>query len=177
MAFICANGTRIATPRSMLNRYQSVSTIQGSVTSRRSSATAGSGGKRHLNAATPRGEKITRHGSVWRTVPSAVASQLSDFLQGEPVVEALLLAVGSVAVWMSIQSRGFGAIASVESCLIVICSRCNCHVTLHQRSERPTHPVVNRSCQSAGSFASERNKRCFARTRVGDTEGSTILEK
>ena len=31
---------------------------------------------------------------------------LEDFLQGEQVVEALLLASGSVAVWMSIQSRG-----------------------------------------------------------------------
>ena len=30
-----------------------------------------------------------------------------DFLQGEQVVEALLLASDSVAVWMSIQSQGF----------------------------------------------------------------------
>ena len=32
---------------------------------------------------------------------------LEDFFQGEQVVEALLLASGSVTVWMSIQSRGF----------------------------------------------------------------------
>ena len=70
------------------------------MTSRRSSATAGSGGKRHRDAATPRGEKITRHGRVWRTFPSAVASF-------EQEVEALLLVSGSVAEWMSIQSRGF----------------------------------------------------------------------
>ena len=74
MAFIRANGTRIATPRSMPNRCQSMSTIKGSTTSRRLSVTAGSGGKRHRNAATPREEKITRHGCVWRAVLSAVAS-------------------------------------------------------------------------------------------------------
>ena len=53
-----------------------MSTIKGSVTSRRSGASAGSGGKRHRNDATLRGEKITRHGCVWRKVPSAVASHL-----------------------------------------------------------------------------------------------------
>ena len=68
MAFTCANETS----RFMLNRRQSMSTIRSSMTSRRLSATARSGSKRHRNAATPRGEKITRHGRVWRTFPSAV---------------------------------------------------------------------------------------------------------
>ena len=70
MAFTCANETCIAMPR--LNRCQIMSTTKSSMTSRPLSATARSGGKRHRNAATPRGEKITRHGCVWRTVPSAV---------------------------------------------------------------------------------------------------------
>ena len=60
------------------------------MTSRPLSATAGSRGKQHRNAATPRGEKITRLEN---------GSERCGFtLQGEQVVEALLLASGSVAV-------------------------------------------------------------------------------
>ena len=73
MAFICAKGTRIATPRLVLNRCQGMSIIKSSMTSRLVSATARSGGKRHRDAAAPRGEKITRHGCVRRMVPSALA--------------------------------------------------------------------------------------------------------
>ena len=83
-----------------LNRCQSMSTIEGSVTSLRLSATARSGGKRQRNAATPRGERITRH---VRLENGSERRGLTD-AQGEQVVEALPLASGSVAVWMSIQS-------------------------------------------------------------------------
>ena len=69
------NGARIATPRLMLNRCQSMSTIKSSMTSRvRQPDWEASG---IGDAATPRGEKITRHGRVWRTFPSAVASHLN----------------------------------------------------------------------------------------------------
>ena len=73
------------------------------MTSRRLSATAGSGGKRHRNAATPRGEDH----QAWPRLENGserCVFTLEDFLRGEQVVEALLLASGPVAVWMSCQS-------------------------------------------------------------------------
>ena len=155
MAFTCANETRIATPRLMLNRCQSLSTIKSSMTSRLLSATPGSGGKRHRNTATPRGEKITRQRCGLTPV---------DFFQGEQVGV-------SVAVWMSIQSRGFVRLqvlnhVSLSFAVDVIPTSRSCDTASKKRETNTS--VVNRSCQS-GSFASERNKRCFARTRVGDT--------
>ena len=109
MAPTCAKGTpRMATPRSMPNRCQSMSTIEGpSVASRRLSAPAGSGVDRHQNVATPHGVWITKHACVWRTAPSAVSLKIGDLPPGLQVVEAPPPANGSVAGWMSIQPRGF----------------------------------------------------------------------
>ena len=151
MTFTCANETRIATPRSMLNRSQSMSTIKSSMTSRRLSATAGSGGKRHRNAATPRGEKITMHGRVLENGSERCGLTPGDFFQGEQVVEALLLASGSVAVWMSIQSRDFVRShvlnhVSLSFAVDVISTSRSCDTASKKRETNTS--VVNRSCQS-----------------------------
>ena len=87
----------------MLNRCQSMSTIKGSVTSRRFSVTVESGGKRHRNAATPRREDYQARLRS-ENGPEPCGFTLEEFLQGEQVVEAPLLASGFVAVWMSFQS-------------------------------------------------------------------------
>ena len=76
----------------------------------------------------------------------------------------------------------FLAIAGVESCLIVsfavdaITTSRSCD-TASKKRETNTSCREQKTANQAGDLASERNKRCFARTRVGDTEGSTMLEK
>ena len=92
----------------MLNRCQSISTIISSMTSRRLSATAGSGSKEDHHTR-PR----------WESGSERCGFTLEDFLQGEQVIEAPLLASGSCcSVDVNPTSR-FRAIARVESCLIV----------------------------------------------------------
>ena len=149
MAVTCANET--LTPGLMLNRCRNMSTTKSSMTSRPLSATTGSGGKRHRDSATPRGEKITRHGRVMENGSGRCGLTPGDFLQGEQVVEALLLASGSVAVWMSIQSRGFVRLqvlnhVSMSFAVDVIATSRSCD-TASQKRETNTS-VVNRICQS-----------------------------
>ena len=68
-----------------------------------------------------------------------------DFLQGEQAVEALLLANGSVAVWMSIQSRGFVRLQVLN------------HVSLSFAVDVTT---TSRSCDFASEKRETNTSRC-----------------
>ena len=72
------------------------------MTRRPSSATAGSGGKRDTTWREDHQARLRLENGSERCGLTP-----GDFLQGEQVVEALLFASVSVAVWMSIESRGF----------------------------------------------------------------------
>ena len=107
---------------------------------------------------------------------------LGDFVQGEQVVEAQPLASGSVAVWMSIRSRGFARLQVSKNVLLsfavdVIATSQFCDTASKKRETNTSCREQEPSIRQEALHLTETNKCCFVETLVGGTEGSTVLER